>query len=438
MFTHTLDELPNGMPVLRVSMPGVKSVTAMIFANTGSRFEKPNEEGIAHFLEHMVFKGTKKYPDPQLLASTIDSIGADFNAFTSKEFTGYYVKTASEHLEVALDVLSEMLLQPLLKQEDIERERGVIIEEINMYEDSPMRMIGNIFERMFFKGSGLSHDVIGNKETVSQVQRADFVQFMQQWYGPGNLVLVLAGDENRLHHPDMLQLVSSAFQKTTDLVRAKDKVRLSRYLPEKTPVSVEQLELKHKQTEQAHLVMGWPSISRTDDRRYTQSLLAIILGGNMSSRLFTEIREKRGLCYYIHADDDYYHDAGYFTVLAGVDPKRLHEALETIQLECTALASGERTVSEEELQRAKDYAVGTMILGLEDSRRVAEYFASKKTLQDVIADPNEAMQRLKSVSVADIQAFAREVIDLSQTRLSIIGPFKDESEFYSYIGKERK
>lgn len=432
MFTHKIDKLKNGLTVLRVEMPSVKSVTAMVLANTGSRFERPKEEGIAHFFEHMVFKGTKKYPDPQILASTIDAIGADFNAFTSKEYTGYYVKAASKHLDTALDVLSDMLLQPLLKQEDIDREKGVIIEEINMYEDTPMRLVDNVFERMFFDGSGLSHDIIGSKMTVSQLERRHFQRFIQHWYGTGNLVVVLAGDKKKIAHPDMLKTVTAAFSKSTG-VRARDKVAMKRLLPDKTPVSSKQISVTYKKTEQAHLIMGWPSIERGHEDRYAQALLSVVLGGSMSSRLFSEVREKRGLCYYIRADADYYHDAGVFSVSAGVDPNRLHEALKTIREECLALASGERPVTEEELERAREYATGTMVLGLEDSRRVAEFYGMKELLLEEITDPTETMNLLKKITIEDIQKLAKEVIVDRHTRIAIVGPFKSESAFKKYI-----
>ncbi|MFZ1721772.1 MAG: pitrilysin family protein [Microgenomates group bacterium] len=431
MFTHSIDTLKNGLKVLRVEMPGVKSVTAMILANTGSRFERPKEEGIAHFLEHMVFKGTKKYPDPQILASTIDGIGADFNAFTSKEYTGYYVKSASQHIDTALDVLSDMLLQPLLKQEDIDREKGVIIEEINMYQDNPMHLVDNVFEQMFFAGSGLSHDIIGSKMTVSQLEKRHFQQFLQQWYGTANLVLVLAGDKKKISNPKMLETVKEAFSKSTG-VRARDKVAMKRLLPDKTPVSSQQVSVTYKKTEQAHLIMGWPSIPRGHKDRYVQAILGVILGGTMSSRLFSEVREKRGLCYYIRATPDYYHDAGVFSVSAGVDPNRAHEALKTIREESLALASGEKPVTDEELTRAIEYATGTLVLGLEDSRSVAEFYGMKETLLGEITDPVETMNQLKKVTKQDVQRLAKKVIVDIHTRLAIVGPFKGGSAFKKY------
>jgi predicted Zn-dependent peptidase len=252
MFTHSLITLASGLPVITVPMPAVKSVTVLVLANTGSRYEKPKEEGIAHFFEHMVFKGTDKFPDAQSLAATVDGIGADFNAFTSKEYTGYYVKAASEHVGLALDVVSDMLLTPKLRQDDIDREKGVIIEEINMYADAPARHVNDLFDRLMFKGSGLGHDIIGTKETVSEFKTEDFQQFLKQWYGHGNMLLVMAGDAEVLNDPETLETVRKAFSKEAG-ERIKDKVKLQRYLPTQ-PLAPHRTHLEFKETEQAHFV----------------------------------------------------------------------------------------------------------------------------------------------------------------------------------------
>jgi len=288
MTKHSLSKLKNGLPVMVVPMAGVESVTVLALCNTGSRFEQPREEGIAHFFEHMVFKGTQSYPTAQILAKSIDSIGADFNAFTSKEYTGYYVKSSSKHVGVAIDVVSDMLLRPLLKQEDIDREKGVIIEEINMYEDMPMRQVENIFERMTFEGSALGHDVLGSKETVSSLKTENFKRFLKQWYGLGNMVLILAGDPSVVESADTKKLVLEAFSKETD-VRATGKFDVTTKMSKKGPWSPHKLKVAYKKTEQAHLVLGWPSIARSDEQKNVLSLASVMLGGNMSSRLFTEV-----------------------------------------------------------------------------------------------------------------------------------------------------
>ena len=211
-----------------------------------------------------------------MLAGTIDAIGADFNAFTSKEYTGYYVKSAAEHMETAMDVVSDMLLKPKLRQEDIDRERGVIVEEINMYYDTPMRYVGQIFDQMFFRGSGLSHDIIGSKATVEKLNREDFIGFLRHWYGLGNLVLVLAGNDKVVSAPETLELASELFSKVPNEVRPKDKVDIDRWISAKSPVSPHKLTIEERKTEQAHLVIGWPAINRRDPGRYALTVLNVM------------------------------------------------------------------------------------------------------------------------------------------------------------------
>lgn len=414
-------------------MAGVKSVTTMVVVNTGSRYEQPREEGIAHFFEHMVFKGTEKYPDPQLLAATIDGLGADFNAFTSKEYTGYYVKAAAKHMEIALDVVSDMLLRPKLLQDDIDREKGVIIEEINMYQDTPMRFIGYLFDRMAFRGSGLSHDVLGSKQTVSQLTRDDFQRFIQQWYGLGNMVVVVAGDDAVVGTKESAKAIAAAFSKKPENIRPRDKVKISKLLSKQSPISPHRLHLQHKQTEQAHFVLGWPGLKRTDEDRYTLTVLSAILGGNMSSRLFTEVREKRGLCYYIRSDVDYYHDAGIFGAAAGVDPKRIKEALSVVITEFRQLAAGINPVSMEELKIAQEYLIGSLILDFEDSRSVAQYFGLKHALTNVLESPEIALQKIQAVTQAEVMELAQRLITRDGLRLALIGPYNDKKEFEEFI-----
>ncbi len=432
MNDYSLTKLSNGLRVLRVPMPAMQSVTTMALANTGSRFEQPREHGIAHFLEHMVFKGTTNFPDSQVLASTIDAIGADFNAFTSKEYTGYYVKSASKHLPVALDVISDMLLAPLLKEDDLDREKGVIIEEINMYKDTPMQYVSNLFDQLMFGGSGLGHDIVGEKETISNFTPADFRSFMQHWYGLGNLVLIVAGDDTVVNDPETLLQIERYFSKESS-ERPIDKVKISTVLPPGNPISPHRLHIEHRETEQAHLILGWPGMKRTDDRRHIQTVLNVIMGGNMSSRLFTEVREKRGLCYYVRADVDTYHDTGVFGASAGVDPKRIDEALKVILEQFYGMADGTLAITSDELKRAKEYLTGTMVLSLEDSRSLGQFFGFRQLLQDEIETPQQVLDKLKTVTLEQVQELGRELIQEHAVRLAVIGPYKDKTQFESYL-----
>lgn len=432
MLEHQFVTLESGLEVLTIPMPAMASVTVLVLGNTGSRFETASEQGIAHFLEHMVFKGTQAYPSAQDLATAVDAIGAQSNAFTSKEYTGYYVKAASRHLEKALDVLSDMLLRPLMKAEDIEREKGVIIEEINMYADTPMQDIDNVFEQLLFTPDQLGHDVIGTKDTVSSLGRDNFMHLLEQWYGLANLTLVVAGDERVVAGDTFLPLVNQYFsQKKPTGNRQQHRHDLTKYL-QSNAVNTGKLSVRTKATEQAHLMMGWPSMPRHDQRRYAQAVLAVALGGNMSSRLFSEVREKRGLCYYVHAAADYFHDAGVFATGAGVDPKRVHEAVQVIKDECLAVGSGERGITAIELERAKDYITGTMTLSLEDSRSVAQYFGLKQVLMRQIEPPSEMLRNIRAVTLEQVQQLAHDTLTQDQLRLALIGPF-EQTEFEQYV-----
>lgn len=406
-------------------MPGVSSLTSLVLTNTGSRYEEPKEFGIAHFFEHMVFKGTPSYPNPQLLASAIDGIGADFNAFTSREYTGYYIKSASQHLELTLDVLSDMLLRPLLKQEDLERERGVIIEEMNMYKDNPMHHIANVFEETVWDGSGLSHDIIGTKETVGQVNRADFVNFLSKWYGMGNMLIILAGDEKVVMAEKTLGLVEKMFAKEVEHARQEGK-QVAKNLEKDGFISSRRLVVVNRPTEQAHLIMGWPSLKRGHSRRHALSLLSVILGGSMSSRLFTEVREKRGLCYYVSSDVDYYRETGFFGASAGVETKRVNEAVEVIRQEFLQVADRSRSVTPEELARAKEYVAGKTLLSFEDSRSVGQFYGLKQLLLDKIETPEEVLAAIRAVTLEDVHSVANDLLQPEKLRLGVIGPYQEE------------
>jgi predicted Zn-dependent peptidase len=431
MQKYSLTKLQCGLPVVLVPMASVSSLTALVLVNTGSRYEQKEKEGIAHFFEHIVFKGTENFPTPLDLSSTIDAIGAEFNAFTSKEYTGYYVKSASRHLSTSLNVLSDMLLLPSIKQSDIDREKGVIIEEINMYYDNPMSQVSMLFDQLFFADRGLDHDIIGSKETVSSINSQDFEQFLGQWYGLENLVLILAGDATVLEDKKTLDLAEKMFTKQPKIKRVAQKAKLDTFFTEPA-ISDERLIIHEKKTEQAHLVLGWPGIARKSEERAVLSVLSVILGGNMSSRLFTEVREKRGLCYYVRSEADFYHNTGMVGASAGVDPKRVMEAIKVIRAECEDLATGKNPVTEAELTKAKEYISGMTVLSLEDSEAVAQYFGTKQLLMDEIETPAEALEKIQKVTVAQVNALAKRIF-AEKPRLAVVGPFNEKKEFESLI-----
>lgn len=413
--------LDNGLTVIQVPMPGVKSVTALALVNTGRRYEPENLAGISHFLEHMVFKGTKNYETPQELAATIDRVGGEFNAFTGKEYTGYYVKLASRSLEVALDVVTDMLCAPLLRQADIDREKGVIVEEINMYEDMPMRSIHDIFEGLIFQGNTLGDTILGLKSTVTALTTNDFQSYMNQWYGFENVVFVVAGDSSVVGKPELAEHLNTLIQKGGSDRKSNDqKPHLS------GTYGADRKRIVFKKTEQAHFIMGYPTFDRNDDRRAALSVLTNLFGKTMSSRLFTEIREKRGLCYYVRASNDHYNDVGVLTGSAGVDPTRVNEALKVMREEFLALIDGTKPVTQTEVDDAKENIIGQTWLDLEDSQSVASWYGMKQLLKGEVETEEEVIAKIKAVTLEEVQKLATEIIKPENLYMSLIGPFKEE------------
>ncbi len=431
MLKHTTTTLKSGLTVIQIPIESVKSATVLTLSNTGSRYETSAKQGIAHFFEHIVFKGTENYPTTQDLAEVVDSVGANFNAFTSKEYTGYYVKAASKHVNIAIEVLSDMLMAPRLRQTDIDKEKGVIIEELNMYRDMPSRHISDLFDQMVFEG-GLSHDIIGTKDTIRSITSQDFQDFLNKWYGHGNILVIVAGDASVVMQDAVLWRIQEQFGKGSPEKRQPEKQELSEWI-EQEKISTNKLHVEFKETEQAHFVMGWPGIERGHGDRFNLSVLNTILGSSFSSRLFTEVREKRGLCYYVHSDLDMLHGIGMFGASAGVDPKRVEEAVRVTIDQFTSIADGSAPITEKEVTRAKEYICGKLVLSLEDSQTVAQYYGLKQLLRNTIETPDDVMEKIRAVSLDDIHRVAKSIIKPGELRFAIIGPYKDESVFQKFV-----
>lgn len=432
MFSHQVNQLNSGLKVIRIPMPGLRSITTLALVNAGSRYESDSQKGIAHCLEHLLFKGTKEYPDQKVLAILMDSIGADSNAFTSKEYTGYYLNTASKHLKISLEILKELLFYPQLRAEDLEQEKRVISEEIKMHRDNPSHHIAFKFEQMVYRGTGLGHDISGTEQSVNSLHIEDLEQFMDQWYGLGNMVLILAGDDSVVSSQSCLDLINQSFNFQPQSRQNHCKVELSQFLS-KVAISDEQFHLESRETAQAHFVLGWPSIKRKDPRRFALSILNTILGGNRSSRLFQEVREKLGLAYYVWSDVDQYHEAGIFGAEAGVNIDKVHQAIEATVKVFYDLAQGNRPVMAEELDQAKDYISGRMVLGLENSQSVARYFGLKELLLKEIEDPDEAMTKLRAVTKEEVESVATDLVKKGELRLAVIGPYQDKERFVQFV-----
>ncbi len=420
--TYHIDTLSNGLKIITIPMPSVASVTVMLMVGAGSRYEEKNINGISHFLEHMAFKGTQKRPTALAISSLIDGIGGEFNAFTSKDHTGYYVKAAAKHMPTLIDVLSDMLLHSKFDRQEIEKERGVIIEEINMYEDTPMRKIGDLYENLLYGDTKLGRDIAGRKEVIKKVTREDFMSYMDKFYGPANTIVAVAGavDTNGNKSIDVKKLV------TQYLGDWKNKGVVSPDIMgdgQKEP----QLLVHFKDTQQAHLCLGVRSYNLTHPGRYKLGVLTAILGGGMSSRLFIQVRERRGLAYYVRSSNEEYTDIGNFVTQAGVDVVRIEDSIKVMLEEFTKIK--EEKVSEEEITKAKEFLKGRFILELEDSRNVGALFATTEILENRIQTPEEIIKEIDEVTIDDVQKVAQDIFRQETLNLAIIGPYKEEERF---------
>ncbi len=408
--------LPNKLKIVTKSLPGTEAITCLVLAGAGSRYETPERNGLSHFLEHMFFKGGEKYKNTKEVSEAIDSIGGEFNAFTGKEYAGYFVKVASQHSEVAYDVLGDMLVSAKFPAEEIEKERGVILEEYNMYQDTPMYQVGWDFERLLFGDQPMGWDQIGSKENILKFQRDDFVDYKNKLYQPNNLVIAVAG---KCEHEQVVADVQKFF-KFEDGERAYDWKDLEEFIPD-SPIKIQ-----NKKTEQGHLVLGVRGVAAEDPRHWTQKLLAIILGGNMSSRMFLNVREAQGLCYYIRTNTDDYTDAGVISTSAGVDLKRLPLAVKAIRAEYEKLAAN--GVAAEELIRAQEFLKGKLTLSLEDSEEYAHLLGKQHLLYTKQLTLEEIFGKIDAVKTEEIQKLASEIFVPKNLRLAAIGPFGGREE----------
>jgi len=364
-------------------------------------------------------QGTKNRPTSLDITKELDGVGADFNAFTAKDHTGYYVRVNHEELELALDVVSDMLFNSLFSSAELEKERGVIIEEINMYEDNPLLMINNVFDETVFKGNPLAKLVSGIKENIRSMSRAQIVRYFQANYLTDKVIVAIGG---KFPQERIKKLISSSFN-----ISSPPKLVHSSFKKFVVHQTRPRVNLRTKETEQVHLALGYPAYKMTDPRIYPLSLLAVILGGNMSSRLFLEIREKLGLAYYIRIMVDVYQDTGTFTVYAGLDKKKIDLAIKTILGELKKATNS--PVMSEELHRAKEFIKGKLILTLEDSAQRVQWLCTQQLLKGHIETLEEQIKKIEKVTTLEIQKVAKEIIKNSRINLGIIGPYQRKEKF---------
>jgi predicted Zn-dependent peptidase len=387
----------------------------MVMLAAGSRYETAESNGIAHFAEHMFFKGTERRPTARDIAGEIDAIGGEFNAFTGKEATAYYVKCAAEHRDVALDVLVDMLRNSRFDGEEIEREKGVIVEEMNMYFDTPRDYIGGVYESLLYGDQPLGWDILGRKETVRGANRDTFLSYLGDWYHPERMVVGLAG-----------RIGGDAIERVSSLLGDLPATGTGGPAPAE-PYRNGRVKVFTKTSDQAHVILGVPSYPLEHPDRYALQLVATVLGGGMSSRLFTEVRERRGLSYYVFGANHSYTDAGSLYSQAGVDINRIDEAVSTIAAELKGMAAA--PVPADELEKARSFSKGRFVLQLENPQGLILFGLRKEVLEQRAPDPEEVLAGISAVTAEDVQRVAQDVIADDRLRLAVIGPFDDAERF---------
>jgi len=406
-------KLSNGIRLVVVPQKGNMATTVAVLVEAGSKYEEKTLNGISHFLEHMCFKGTTKRPKPIIIARELEQLGAEYNAFTTEEYTGYYAKVKNESFDVALDIISDMYLNPIIDAEELEREKGVIIEEINMYEDIPPRKVPNIFMEILYGNQPAGWSVAGEREIVQKITREDFISFRGQHYIPATTTIVIAGGADFKNIEKKLESIFSGMKK------AKKK--------EKKPVIELQGKPKEKivfkESDQTHFMMGFRAFDMYDRRRFTLQVLADILGGGMASRLFSRIREELGAAYYVSAFPNLFTDHGYIAMVAGVNNEKLRAVLSASLEEFSRMKK--EPVSKNELEHTKDHLIGSFHLSLETSDQLSMYYGLQALMKSGMQTPEMFAKKIKAVKASEVQALARELFVNKTLNLALIGPYKD-------------
>jgi len=420
---YKLKKLDNGLRILTVPLPNLESAAITLWIGVGSRFEKDKSAGISHFLEHIVFKGSKKFPSAKKVSYALDSIGAEANAATSHEWTNFYVKSASTQVERAFEILADITLNPLLRKEDIEKEKGVILEEIAMHKDNPMDKIGGIFMSLAFAGNPLGKDITGTPKSVKNLKRSDFEMYRDSHYRADNMVLTAAG---KIDVDKIEKLALGYFGGLKKGIKKRTKKFILR---KKGP----KIKLEFKKTEQMHIILGFYGYNRTHKDRYAEGVLSVILGRGMSSRLFSEIREKKGLAYAVNTSVFRFVDTGVFSTYAGINPENIGEVIKIILDQSYGIANGKYPVRKKELDKAKEFIKGRTALSLEDTTEVNEFFGKEALFLPEIDTPEEFFRKVDSVSFEDVEKVARDIFMPEKLNLAVIGPYKDKSEFEKLV-----
>ncbi len=410
--------LSNGLRVILIPRKQSLASTVLILVEAGSEYETRRINGLSHFLEHLMFKGTTNRPQPGMIAEELAALGAQSNAFTSEEYTGYWAKAESRKLPKILDIVSDLYLNPVFNPDEIEKERGVIIEEINMYEDTPPRRVQELFTSLIYGDQPAGWDIAGQKDVIKKLTREDFLKYRDERYVASKTVVVVAGGLREKETLGEIKRYVGGLPRRRALSKKK-----TAYKKQTAP----EFLVKFKESDQSHLVLGVKSFDVFDKRRYALQVLADVLGGGMSSRLFKRVREELGAAYYVHASADFFLDHGHFAVSAGVDHQKIHSVLRAVMEEFERLR--EELVPDRELQKSKDHLVGNVILGLETSDELASFYGGQEVVAKSIVTPPALVKKIQLVEAREVRSLAKLLFKKQLLNLAVIGPYKGAAEF---------
>ncbi|MBI2065449.1 MAG: insulinase family protein [Candidatus Zambryskibacteria bacterium] len=405
--------LPNGLRIIAVQTKGNPSAMTMVSVETGSNYETKAENGLSHFLEHMCFKGTPKRPKASDIAKELDALGAENNAFTSNEWTSYYAKASKKHFTKLCEIISDMYLNPTLPAKDLEIERGVILQEISMYEDLPQRKVWDVLYKLLYKDTPAGRTILGPAENIKKFTRSDFINYRNKHYVPNKTIVVVAGDFDA---GKMLTEVKKYFSKV------KSGKRLSK-LPVVRKQNKPALLVEQKRTDQTHMVLAFHTFSARDKRSPTLEVIAEILGQGMSSRLFHKLRDEMGACYYVRAFTDEYTDHGLLAITVGINASRAKEVIEVLLNECDKLRH--IPVPKEELAKAKEHYVGHLFMNLETTDNVARFYNQQEILISKLKKPQEIEKEIRKVTAKNIMNVAKDIFRNNKLNLAIVGNISD-------------
>ena len=410
--------LPNGVRIVTGPMTGVRSASLIFYYGVGSRYERPRIQGVSHFLEHMLFKGTEKRPDPMMVSQEIEGVGGMLNAATGRESTNYWCKVPSTHFPLAFEVLADILRNSVIDAAELDKERSVIIEEIRSVQDSPEDLVHDVIDEVVWGDQGIGRPIAGTEETVTNIDRDQMVDFWRNNYRPERLVVAAGGD---ITHEQVVELTGRDFG---DLPATGPGDEFDLTVSDQNEARI---RLVDRETEQAHLCLAMPALSYSTERRYVQGTIEAILSSGMSSRLFQEIREKRGLVYSVYGYFRPYADIGQAVIYAGTDLERVEETVGALVEELRKLRDD--GVPAEELQRTKDLRKSRLLMGLEDSRSVASWVGSQELTYGEIKTPEEVMVKIEEVTARQVQELANEIFQPEKLSLALIGPYDDPKPF---------